>query len=61
MTKTKTSLLRAQKRYDERVAVRKGLKFIKGHDDDIISFIDTVPNFQAYIKDLIRKDIESKR
>lgn len=61
MTKTKTSLLRAQKRYDERVAVRKGLKFIKGHDDDIISYIETISNFQAYIKDLIRKDIESKR
>ncbi len=36
MAKTSKALLVSQKKYDDKVAVRRGLKFIKGRDDDII-------------------------
>lgn len=56
--KTSKANVRAQKKYDDRVAVRKNCKFIIGHDDDIIEHLKSIDNFNAYIKRLVREDIK---
>lgn len=49
---------RAKKKYDDRTAVRFGLKLNLETDKDLIEKLKSVENRQAYIKGLIRADIE---
>ena len=46
-----------QKRYDDTHARKICFKFNLETDKDILEKLDSVPNKQAYIKDLIRKDL----
>ena len=46
-----------QARYDARMARQISLKFNRGTDGDILAKLESVPNIQGYIKELIRKDI----
>lgn len=55
--KTSKALLRAIHKYDERTAYKKSLKFNLETDYDIVRKLESVENFQAYIKKLIRDDI----
>ena len=43
--------------YDKENTVRVYLKLNKKHDADVIAKLNEVDSKQAYIKDLIRKDI----
>lgn len=47
-----------QKAYDEQNTVQVKLKLNINTDADILSKLESVPNKQGYIKELIRKDIE---
>ena len=40
----------------------KQIKFTLNYntDQDLITYLETIPNKNAYLKDLIRKDMESK-
>lgn len=38
---------------------RFNLKLNRIHDADLIKRLESQPNFQAYLKELIRKDMES--
>ena len=49
---------RAQARYDATHTTQIHLKLNNGTDADILDRLATVGNKQAYIKDLIRADIE---
>lgn len=46
-----------QKRYDDNNTKRYGFKLNLKTDADIIAKLDSVPNKQAYIKELIRRNI----
>ena len=46
------------KAYDERNTIQLKLKLNKTTDKDILEKLNTVPNKQGYIKQLIRSDIE---
>ena len=48
---------KAKKKYDDKTAVRYGLKFNKNTDADLIAHMNEIENKQAYIKKLIRNDI----
>lgn len=48
---------RAQEKYDRANTVQLHLKLNKNTDEDILNKLDSVPNKQGYIKDLIREDI----
>ena len=57
----KEAIKRAQKRYeDSGVIKRKVLKLHVVHDEDIISYIESLPNLNGYLKQLIRKDIKTR-
>ena len=56
--KTSKALLKAIQKYDERTAYKKSLKFNIETDYDIVRKLESVENFQAYIKKLIRDDIK---
>lgn len=47
-----------QARYDLKNTKRYGFKFNLNTDRDIIDKLDSVENKQAYIKELIKKDLE---
>jgi hypothetical protein len=48
---------RAQEKYDRANTVQIHLKLNTKTDADILDKLDSVPNKQGYIKDLIREDI----
>lgn len=48
----------AKSRYDARTAVYVSLKLNRNTDAELIARLETEPNKQAYIKALIRADIE---
>lgn len=50
----------AQERYDKANTIQIKLKLNKKTDADIISKLDSEPNKQGYIKELIRADIRNK-
>lgn len=57
----KEAIKRAQKRYEESgVIKRKVLKLHAVHDADIISYIESLSNFNGYLKQLIRNDIKTR-
>lgn len=47
----------AQKRYDDLNTKRFNFKLNLKTDSDILKKLESVPNKQAYIKELIRKDL----
>ena len=55
------AMKRAKKKYDDKTAVRYGLKLNKKTDADIIAHMDKVESKQTYIKQLIREDIERNK
>ena len=52
--------VKASIKYDKENTVQVRIKLNKKTDADIIETLDSVPNKQGYIKDLIRKDIGNK-
>ena len=50
-----------QKRYDDKMTIRVGMKLNLKTDADIISKLDEVSSKQGYIKALIRKDIKNEK
>ncbi len=57
MKKTSEAKLRANAKHAKENTVFKGIQLNKNTDHLIISHLQTVKNFQGYIKSLIRKDI----
>lgn len=53
------ALLRAMAKYDRENTLQIHLKLNKKNDQDIIQRLESAGNKQGYIKELIRKDIES--
>ena len=51
---------RAVKKYRQKHIKSVTLQLNENTDADIIRHLDLAPNKQGYIKDLIRKDIESR-
>lgn len=49
--------MNAQQRYDKKNTVQIKMKLNKKTDEDILKKLDSVPNKQGYIKNLIRQDI----
>ena len=50
-----------QKKYDDKMTIRVGMKLNLKTDADIISKLDEVSSKQGYIKALIRKDIKNEK
>lgn len=50
--------LSAVRRYDDKNTVQVHFKLNKKTDADILNKLDSVPNKQGYIKELIREDIK---
>jgi hypothetical protein len=50
--------LKAQARYDQANTKQVKMKLNRNTDADIIEKLESVPNIQGYIKDLIRADIK---
>ncbi len=50
----------SQMRYDKQSSRHYGMKLNLKNDADIIEMLDDQPSFQAYVKALIRADIERK-
>ena len=48
----------AKRRWDAENTVQISIKLNKNTDADILERLDSVPNKQGYIKELIRSDIE---
>lgn len=51
------ALVKAQDKYDSRQR-RVMVRFDERTDAELIAKLDEVPSMQAYIKDLIRRDLE---
>lgn len=60
MAKTSKAQLEAQKRYDKKNTLGVYLKLNTGTDADVIQKLENVPSKQAYIKGLIRADIQKE-
>lgn len=60
MAKTSEALRKAVAKYDKENTVFFGLKLNKKTDSDLIEKLESVANKQAYLKDLIRKDLQSE-
>ena len=61
MKKTSESRLRANAKYAKKNTFCKTIQFNKKTDQFVVEYLQTVPNFQNYIKKLIRKDMEDNR
>lgn len=55
---SKRSGYASQKKYITENIVKKTLSFNRTTDSDIIEFLETVPNFTMFVKDLIRNEIK---
>ena len=51
----------SQMRYDKQSSRHYGMKLNLKTDADIIAVLEQKPSFQAYVKQLIRADIENSR
>ena len=51
---------RAQMKYLKEKTIKKSVTFQKTTDADIIEYVQNVDNFQAYVKELIREDINRR-
>lgn len=51
---------RAQMKYLKEKTIKKSVTFQKTTDADIVEYIQNVANFQAYVKELIREDINRR-
>lgn len=51
---------RAQMKYLKEKTIKKSVTFQKTTDADIVEYIQNVGNFQAYVKELIREDINRR-
>lgn len=51
---------RATEKYDKANTKQIMMKLNKGTDADILAKLESVPNVQGYIKELIRKDIRGR-
>lgn len=47
-------------KYDKENTKRVYIKLNKNKDSDILSYLDSKPNKQGYIKELIRKDMKQQ-
>lgn len=47
-------------KYDKENTKRVYIKLNKNTDSDILSYLDSKPNKQGYIKELIRKDMKPR-
>ena len=56
-SKRSEALVKAQGKYDSRQR-RVMVRFDERTDAELIAKLDEVPSMQAYIKDLIRRDLE---
>ena len=52
------AMKRAQSKYDEKATVQVKMKLNKTTDKDILDKLDSVPNKQGFIKELIRADLD---
>lgn len=57
MTKTSEAKKKANAKYDAINTTRVAIKLNNNTDADIIKHLESVPNKQGYIKELIREDI----
>ena len=48
----------AKSKYDAKTAIYKSLKLNRNTDADIIAYLEKQPNFQGYLKQLIRDDMK---
>lgn len=48
-------------KYDRENTKRVFIKLNKNTDSDILSYLDSKPNKQGYIKELIRKDMKPNK
>lgn len=48
-------------KYDKENTKRVYIKLNKNTDSDILSYLDSKPNKQGYIKELIRKDMKPNK
>ena len=55
------AMIRAVRRYDDANTRKLSLKLNLNTDKDVLEKLDSVPNRQGYIKDLIRADMQAKR
>ena len=55
------SSTRAQMKYDAKATTQVKMKLNLKTDADILEKLESVPNKQGYIKELIRKDIGKRR
>lgn len=58
--KSSDARIRASVKYNDSHVERKYLGFNTSTDSDIIEHLKTIPNFQGYVKSLIRNDMQSK-
>lgn len=58
MAETSKAQIRASAKYDAANTVQVKIKLNKNTDDDIIKLLNSVPNKQGYIKELIREDMK---
>lgn len=59
--KSTDAQLRAGRKYDDNHCRRMNFKFNLKTDADILEKLDSVPNKQGYLKELIRADIKKTR
>ena len=50
--------IKAQKKYDAENTLQVHLKLNRRTDEDVLEKLDSVPNKQGYIKQLIRADLK---
>lgn len=55
---TTEAQIKAQKKYDVENTRQVHLKLNRRTDDDVLGKLDSVPNKQGYIKELIRADMK---
>lgn len=51
----------SQRKYDSQHGKNINFRVFSPQDDDIIKFLETLPNKAGYMKDLIRADIERRK
>ena len=55
------ALIKAQKKYRDKTFMNIALKLHRENDKDIIELLESVENKQGLIKDLLRKEVESRQ
>ena len=58
--KSKQSQIDASRRYDDKYTKRLYIKLNLKYDTDILDFLETLPNKQGFIKELIRAAMPKK-